>query len=553
MPSKNPTMVSDTAPSTNPTVSPVKFNQQRKSVNSAGFMDSHELDAIKTELGRLCLHYLNQELEKEAFVARTRALLYISGNHSYNLSLLLKRAEVTCGEHICGFWNECSKKCQYENGSLTWDEDVAMFNKLEIKDIPRESSLDGEKPRATPDGNAHKITTLEKQLQDAHKAIGSLHGQLQSEIKERVKLGDRVDAIEQTLGALDDLYEKKSTEDVKLGMNIVAFQSIPIVDLSRPLAEIVANVGQACRQVGFMYIVNHGVKRDLMERTFELSKAFFNLPMKDKLALSNKKSKSGIRGFFCLGEENLNGKDGTRDLSKDKSSIDDKKYKGDFKEGFDCGREVQKDDPDYQCKMVDVNIWPQESTLHGFQQGVMEYQNAVLQVANTLMMAFAIGLGLPKEYFVDRCKKPMVTLRLLHYPPQEPKTMPLNDQIGCGAHTDYGCCTILNQDDVGGLQVRNSNDEWIDAPPIQDAFVINIGDMMSRWTNGSYSSTVHRVLNLSGRERYSMPLFFNPDVGTMVSTLDTCLGENETPKYPAMTSDAILTQRYEESFAHVKK
>jgi isopenicillin N synthase-like dioxygenase len=404
---------------------------------------------------------------------------------------------------------------------------------------------------------------------EGHKQIlfRQLLAELHAERAARIKAESEVKKLRQQLTQNDpENYEQWDEDPDNSGttttmattpslMNQPApFRTIPIVDMSLPLADVAFEIGQACRQVGFFYIVNHGLSPDVIANTVDFSKRFFELPVLTKMEVDSAKSRSGARGYFALGGEDLNAKDGTRDLVAEGQGIGrGKKFQGDWKEGFDCGREISPDDPEYSMStMVDGNYWPRENALPGFREAIMSYQKGVRQIGNALMEAFAVGLGLETNFFVERTQKPMATLRLLHYPPQGNQNLSDLSKIGCGAHTDYGLATILLQDEVGGLQIRNSADQWVDAPPIPGSFVVNIGDMLSMWSNGRYASTVHRVVNMTGKERYSIPFFLNPNVGTTVECLPTCQRKGESPRHKSESSHEILSRRYRGSFVHLR-
>jgi len=334
----------------------------------------------------------------------------------------------------------------------------------------------------------------------------------------------------------------------------ISFSRIPIVDLSSSPQVIIESVQRACREVGFMYIVNHGLSSTLSDKMFDLSRLFFSaLDKETKMQIENKKSKSGARGYFFVGSENLDPSMGVE---------------GDWKEGFDCGRDDITEEECQEHSMVDTNQWPTTSTedfdVNEFRRGVMGYQTEAMKVAHTLLSYVAIGLDCPSNFFSERMLKPMVTLRLLHYPPlsinkeeeKENTTTPKREEkMGCGAHTDYGCCTILNQDSTGGLEIYNKfTSNWIDAPPVPGSLVINLGDMMQRWTNEVYPSTIHRVkLNKKSQQsRYSIPFFVNPDVGTIVQCLSSC--DTTNAKYPPERSEEILRKRWDDAFSkNIKK
>ena len=511
-------------------------------VDRKRFPTSKGIESTKRSLSLFCNEYLNGVLSEAAFGSHARALM--SNTTTYFLSLLLKRAEVTCGKHFCTFWNECaSGVCQYKDASIPWEEDVFMFQKLDLSKLPR-TTTSFEAIQVT--NNTTRVDTLELQLKNAMSSITTLQGQITKETNARLLLENKVEKLSHIVARLDAIYENKQSPSKTLSSGLRPFQHLPIIDLSRPVLDVAIDIDAACRSVGFMYIVNHGVSETLITKMRAYSKSFFELSLSQKEKMTVLGSSSGIRGFFRLGQENLQGKDSTRDLEKEEKSpvLQGTLYKGDLKEGFDTGREITDQDIDFECPLVDVNRWPEEDVLPGFKETVLEYQKELLKVTDKLLVAFALGLNLPRDYFTKHAKNPMVTLRLLHYPPQEVLD---TNQMGCGAHTDYGLCTVLHQDDVGGLQVRNSDHEWIDAPPVPNSFVINIGDMLSRWTDGVYSSTVHRVVNNTGSERYSMPFFFNPDVNTPIASI------SKSNVFPPITSDALLLERYTQTFAHLKK
>jgi isopenicillin N synthase-like dioxygenase len=171
----------------------------------------------------------------------------------------------------------------------------------------------------------------------------------------------------------------------------------------------------------------------------------------------------------------------------------------------------------------------------------------MVSLGHRVLEAFALALDLPSNYFKSMCQKPMVTMRLLHYPPQS--IVVHEDQLGCGAHTDYECFTLLSQSNQSGLQVLNNKGEWIDASPIPHTFVVNIGDLMQRWTNDQFKSTVHRVINTSGTTRYSIPVFFGPDYFAQIK----CLTNNQTAKYEPVIAGEYLTQRFDDTYSYRQK
>jgi isopenicillin N synthase-like dioxygenase len=164
------------------------------------------------------------------------------------------------------------------------------------------------------------------------------------------------------------------------------------------------------------------------------------------------------------------------------------------------------------------------------------------------MRGLALSLDLPEACFDPFTQQAMGTLRLLHYPPQPP--MPLPGEKGCGAHTDFGAVTLLLQDDSGGLQVFDEDSgRWLDAPPVPGTYVVNMGDLISRWTNGHYRSDLHRVINGSGHERYSVPFFYTGNPDHVIECLAGCLAPGETPRWPVVTVEQHLAECYRRTYA----
>ena len=210
--------------------------------------------------------------------------------------------------------------------------------------------------------------------------------------------------------------------------------------------------------------------------------------------------------YFAVGSENLNVEPGE----------EARNHTGDVKEGYDMGRpprgiqpgdSMEKveaagaADPDLLKPLFGMNQWPGEEAeeelgLKGFRLFMTTYFGQLQDLARSMMRLFALSLGLPADHFVALTERPSATLRILHYPPQ---FLSAKNKLGCGAHTDYGCCTILAQDATGGLQLRNSHGQWVHAPPMEGTFVINLGDMMNRWTNKLYRSTVRQRLHACTR------------------------------------------------------
>ncbi|GAB4368905.1 MAG: 2-oxoglutarate and iron-dependent oxygenase domain-containing protein [Kiloniellaceae bacterium] len=323
----------------------------------------------------------------------------------------------------------------------------------------------------------------------------------------------------------------------------IALEEIPVIDfgpfLTGDLAArkaVAERIGHACRNIGFFYLKNHGIADALVARSFAEAKRFFDQPMERKLEIDIEKS-ACHRGYFKVGGENL-------DPAKQKEG-------GDLKEGVKIGRDLAGDHPLVKAgtPLHGPNQWP--ANLPGWQGAMQSYFDALVGLGKQIMHAFALSLELDECFFDRQLTDPMATLGPLHYPPQRGTIT--EKQIGAGAHTDFGCLTILAQDMNGGLQVKNAAGAWIDATPIPGTFVINIGDMMARWTNNLFASTLHRVINTSGAERYSIPFFFDPNFSAPVAALPTCTGPDNPPVFPPTTGGQHLLDMINATFDYHRK
>mgnify|MGYP003650156028 CR=1 FL=1 len=292
----------------------------------------------------------------------------------------------------------------------------------------------------------------------------------------------------------------------KLEARHVPENALPVIDISglrSADSAVRKSVGDeiraACLDLGFMYIVGHGVSAETRSAVFAETAAFFALPEERKLALDMKNS-VGNAGYEPMRAQTLETGGGNSAMRENQT--------------MDRCRSAQSDRlnrPRPRCG-----------------GGV------------------ALSLRLEEDFFADFCTEPLAGLRLLHYPPQPANAHP--DEKGCGAHTDFGGITMLMQDDNGGLQVMGADGEWLHAPPMADSYIVNLGDMVARWTNDTYRSTLHRVVNFSGRERYSIPFFYSGRLSHEVAALPGCLPDGQTAKYPPTTVEAHMRDMYARTY-----
>jgi len=323
-----------------------------------------------------------------------------------------------------------------------------------------------------------------------------------------------------------------ASPDVDRADSAAAFTGIPVIDIAPfrdggPQArgqvargQVARAVAEACERVGFLYIAGHGVPETTIAAAADAARRFFELPAEEKRRVHLGRSPNH-RGWMA-----------PREMTNDPAAG------ADLREAYKVGLELPADDPDVRAasRFYGPNVWPQAPG--DFRPAIEAYYAAMLDLARTLFRVFAASLDLPEEHFLPLTAKPLSILNLNYYPvdPAAPKTA-----SGTGAHTDPECFAVLWQDAVGGLQIQNQAGAWIAAPPIPGTFVINIGDVLARWTNDRFRSTRHRVVNPSGRARQSMAFFGNCGYHTRIACLDTCLAPGAMPKYPPI----VLGEHFE--------
>lgn len=258
---------------------------------------------------------------------------------------------------------------------------------------------------------------------------------------------------------------------------------LPIIDLQHlDRVELAAQLHKACCEHGFFYLVGHGIDESLQSRLERLSREFFAQPVEAKMQIAMEHGGKAWRGYFPIGGELTSGLP-------------------DWKEGLYFGAELNDDHPlPLHGANLSPNDWPE------FRATVLEYIAAMTDLGHKIMRGIALSLQLQEDYFTTYyTHDPLILFRIFNYPANADAS-----GWGVGEHTDYGLLTMLRQDDCGGLQVKTRTG-WIEAPPLPNTFVCNIGDMLDRLTGGLYRSTPHRVRNMSGRDRLSFPFFFDPN------------------------------------------
>ncbi|KAH0832404.1 2OG-Fe(II) oxygenase [Lanmaoa asiatica] len=365
-----------------------------------------------------------------------------------------------------------------------------------------------------------------------------------------------------------------------------AFTSIPIIDLNKcgthgGRLATAYEIRDACMRVGFFYsaclsspktdklassslVQNHGIPQSCLDSVLAAARTYFSLPMATKMKLHHK-TVANFKGYSPPLDSNIDSANNN---------------KGDFHEGFEVGWEeiepkAHDDKRTNDGAMAGANVWPADD-YPGFREACLEYYHAAVNVGKVLFPLFALALDLPETYFDDKVglaccnySNSAAIMKALHYPLQEGHPEIDDDTPGIGAHTECSCFTILwQQPEIQALQVMNPQKQWIDAPAIKDTLVINIGDQLALWTSeycpfshqeandievlcptdDVFKSTVHRAMNKSGKERYSIPLFFGTDYHVNIEPIPSCVSADRPAKYSSITAGEYVNKRLKDAY-----
>lgn len=302
---------------------------------------------------------------------------------------------------------------------------------------------------------------------------------------------------------------------------------VPILDLTAlnqggdlgPLAE---QLRQACLTTGFFYIRNHGIPQEVFDGVFDATRRYFDLPPAQRM--EHRMDDRFRRGFMPQGINQHPG------------------FAPDLKESYEIGVDLPLDHPSVAAGLPlhGPNRWPAECPW--LKEAAEAYFESAKALGHRLTRIFAVSLGMAPDHFLQWATNPMVQMRLFHYPPQPPVVD--EKAFGVAPHTDYGMITLLSQDPIGGLELEKRDGEWVSAPFIPGTLVVNLGDLFQRWTNDLYRSNLHRVVNRTGKERFSIPMFFNLDYTAPVACLPSCQSTENPPKYEPITAGEYLLSRF---------
>jgi isopenicillin N synthase-like dioxygenase len=307
--------------------------------------------------------------------------------------------------------------------------------------------------------------------------------------------------------------------------------AIPVIDFGPAfrrepggLETVAAQVRAASETVGFFYLAGQGMEQEIIDAAFAASREFHALPADVKATLKINENNIG----YLAPNQSIQG-----------ASTVHKATRPNYNESFFISHDRAPDHPDVVAGLPlrGRNQWP--AGHEGMRSAMVTYFKTLEAVGDAMLPVLARALDMPADafapFFTDESH---VNLRFLHYPPQETDD---DEQFGQGPHTDNSFITMLAREDVPGLAVRLPNGEWLAPPVIPGTFLVNLGNIMKRWSNDRFLSTPHGVLNDSGKDRYSIAFFYSPNVNAPIECLPSCVSADNPPRYaPAVYRDLVL-------------
>ena len=297
--------------------------------------------------------------------------------------------------------------------------------------------------------------------------------------------------------------------------------SIPILDLGPYLAgapgaleRVAAELRGALTEIGFYYIVNHGMPESQIRDAFHQAARFHALPLEKKMEVRIDRHNVG---YLPMRGDTL------------RTSTVQTVTRANFNEAFFVARDLPPEHPDVVAdrRFRSANRWPAD--LPGFREIIVAYCDRLERLVQRLMPLYARALDLPATYFDDAFKDFQYKLRMTHYPTQHNSA---DDEFGIAPHTDTSFLTLLAPNAIPGLSIRLQDGTWIDAPAVPGAYVVNGGQLLQRWTNDFFLATPHRAINRSGGERYALAFFCDCHIDWPIAAVPTTVGPDKPPKYP---------------------
>ncbi|KAF3934319.1 hypothetical protein ABW19_dt0208245 [Dactylella cylindrospora] len=320
---------------------------------------------------------------------------------------------------------------------------------------------------------------------------------------------------------------------------------VPVIDFSiftngdfLARLKISQSIASAFRTYGFVYLVNHPVPASTLSQAFEISKSFFDLPDSSKALAPHPPGFAVHRGYSHPGLEKVSQLTSTCGVEDDESKAAAREVP-DAKESYEIGSDSYPEQP---------NVWLPPEVLPGFREFMTEFYWTLAEFSKDILRAMALGIGLKEEYLQKFYTGHHNQLRLLHYPEIEAEILEKGRAVRIPAHCDWSAFTLLFQDDCGGLEIESPTEpgKFIAVEPIENACLVNIGDLMARWSNDYFKSTSHRVgppplqdrytgEKRMTRDRYSIPYFVTTTPDSVIECLPSCVDEDHPAKYPPVT------------------